>query len=267
MFENIVISDVAKKALETAAADRRIPHTVILEGTDESNRFEAAYSLASAAVCSSETPPCGDCSHCRKALHKSHPDIIIMSKPEKKTMYSVDSIRNLKTDAYVIPGEADCKVYIIKEAQYLNVQCQNTLLKLLEEPPQKAMFILTCPSVSYLLETVRSRAPSFFLGEVPTVADEEEGLQMASLEKDKQFMIRVLAGISAVLRDIITQKSGGKTILTDKEFISKISNKLSCIAAMELLDKVKSLSDEMQYNLNQNLAVTRLCSVLFSRNR
>lgn len=285
MFENVIISETAKAALETAAADRRVPHTVILEGTDESNRLEAAYALAAAEVCGGETPPCGECSHCRKAMHKAHPDIVVLSKPEKKAMYPVDTIRNLKTDAYVIPGEADCKVYIISEAQYLSTQCQNTLLKLLEEPPQKALFILTCPSVSYLLETVRSRAPSFFLGEIPPVTDEEDGLQTAfalmrllcegnetdfmantaPFEKDKQFLIRVLSGMTAILRDVITQKNGCKTVLTDKDYILSISHKLSSVRAMEMLEKVRQLSEEMQYNLNQNLAVTRLCSVLFSR--
>ncbi|MCQ2463938.1 MAG: ATP-binding protein, partial [Clostridia bacterium] len=164
MFENVKISETAKTALEAAAADRRIPHAVIFEGTDEHNRLEAAYSLAKAAVCAGEKPPCGECRHCLKAEHRSHPDIIVLSKPEKKSMYSVDDIRNVKKDAYVIPGEAECKVYIFSEAQYLDIKSQNTLLKLIEEPPQKAMFILTCPSVSYLLETVRSRAASFYLG-------------------------------------------------------------------------------------------------------
>ena len=284
MFDGVIISDTARAALEAAAAERRIPHAVVLEGTDSENRAKAAYELARAAVCSGERPPCGECHSCMKALKRIHPDITVLSKPEKKAFYPIDDIRAVKTDAYIAPGEADMKVYIFSEAQFLNTASQNALLKLIEEPPKRAMFILTCPSVSYLLETVRSRAPSFFLGDVPGVGDDEQSKQLSSklarllctgneadfmnetavFEKDKNLFISVLGGLEACFTDALVIKSGSDKVIGDEETARLISSSFTSQVILGLFEAVRSMSDTVQYNVNQNLAVTRLCAVLYA---
>ena len=106
--------------------------------------------------------PCGICRHCRKAAADIHPDISIVArltddKGKKKKQISVDQIRALSADACMLPNEAGRKVYIIEEAETMNPSAQNAALKLLEEPPLGAMFLLCCVNAMQLLPTVRSR--------------------------------------------------------------------------------------------------------------
>jgi DNA polymerase III delta prime subunit len=91
-----------------------------------------------------------------------HPDVITVEretddKGGKKREIYVGRIRALVSDAQVMPNEAGAKVYVIKDADCMNIPAQNAMLKLLEEPPKSAMFILCAENSENLLPTVRSR--------------------------------------------------------------------------------------------------------------
>ena len=137
-------------------------HATILTGPAEACRT-AASRLAMELVCSGETGerPCGACRDCRKAAQGIHPDIIsveqFMEEKDHGGMIKIDPIRDLRSDAFIRPNEAARKVYVIDNAQNLNLNAQNALLKLLEEGPDYAAFLLLCPSAGELLETIRSR--------------------------------------------------------------------------------------------------------------
>jgi hypothetical protein len=98
-----------------------------------------------------------NCAHCNKASRGIHPDIIVVDKTGKKREIVVDQIRELRRDAIVVPNEAAKKVYIISGADSMNINAQNALLRILEEPPSHAVFILSTDTPSELLPTVRSR--------------------------------------------------------------------------------------------------------------
>ncbi len=125
-------------------------------------RREEAERLASALLCGGERPPCGRCRDCRKSAAGIHPDQIRLerSKDDKgnprRELY-VDQIRAMTADAAIAPNESARKVYIIEEAERMNVQAQNALLKALEDPPGHACFILCTSAADALLPTVRSR--------------------------------------------------------------------------------------------------------------
>ena len=80
------------------------------------------------------------------------------SKGNLKRDITVDQIREISADAYILPNEADRKVYIINEAEKMNLSAQNASLKLLEEPPNGAVLLLCTDNPSALLPTVRSEA-------------------------------------------------------------------------------------------------------------
>lgn len=91
-----------------------------------------------------------------------HPDIIPVRRLTDKSgnlrrELTVAQIRDLSLDAQVLPGEAERKVYIVEEAELLNLNAQNAALKLLEEPPRTVLFLLCVCNPDLLLETVRSR--------------------------------------------------------------------------------------------------------------
>lgn len=148
-----------RDSLDTA----RLSHAYIVASPAEELRLEEARFLAAAMVCSAEGKrPCGACRDCRKAELGAHPDIIFVrrltdDKGNLKKEIQVEQIRNITADAVVMPNEASCKVYVIPEANLMNSPAQNTILKVLEEPPVHTRFILCADSAESLLPTVRSR--------------------------------------------------------------------------------------------------------------
>ena len=150
-----------KNLISKLAKSGKLSHAYIIIGGPESDKVELAEYLAAALVCSetaqSERIPCGKCSHCRKAAKKIHPDLINIERlPDKKELL-VDQIREMAREAYVLPNEAGRKVFMINEAELLNTNAQNAMLKLLEEPPSYACFILLVTNPGSLFDTVRSR--------------------------------------------------------------------------------------------------------------
>ena len=128
----------------------RLSHAYIAGG-------DMAEILAMAAVCSGGgARPCRSCLHCDKASRGLHPDIVRVDPLGSKRDISVDQIRELKKDAYLIPGEASMKAFIIN-ADAASVASQNILLKILEEPPANTIFIMQTDNPATLLPTVRSR--------------------------------------------------------------------------------------------------------------
>ena len=147
-----------------------ILHAYILAAADERLRGEETLSLAAAMLCTSDgARPCGVCRDCRKAEKGIHPDIITVArltdeKGKPRREIYVDQIRDVAADAVVLPNEAECKVYIIRDADTMNAAAQNALLKVLEEPPRFVSFLLVAASASALLETVRSRCVTVHVG-------------------------------------------------------------------------------------------------------
>ena len=94
---------------------------------------------------------------CRKVLSKQHPDVITVDDTEHKNV-AVDIIRQARSDVFIRPNEGRKKVYILPRGQDLGAPSQNALLKILEEPPDYAVFLLLTTSAEKLLPTIRSRA-------------------------------------------------------------------------------------------------------------
>ena len=144
-------------------ADEKLFHAYLISSGTAQEREAYAARLAQAMVCEGNgEKPCGVCRHCRKALAGIHPDIAYVERETDdkgvlKREISVTQARSMAADAWIRPNEADRKVYIIREAQKLNLNAQNALLKLLEEPPAGACFVLCADNAAALLDTVRSR--------------------------------------------------------------------------------------------------------------
>ena len=135
-----------------------LPHACIISGPSASGRSALTERLSRAFVCSSgDDRPCCKCAACLKSGAGSHPDIITVCREEGKREITVDQIRFVRSDAAVLPNEAEHKVYVIKDADTMNTQAQNAFLKTLEEPPAYAVFLLETENPEKLLPTVRSR--------------------------------------------------------------------------------------------------------------
>lgn len=144
------------RELAARAESGTLAHAYILAGED--GPAEAlGRSLAAAMVCTgTEEKPCGLCRNCRKALGDIHPDVIHLA-PEEGKDFTVAQARALRTDAYITPNEGARKVYVLHQAQRMNLQAQNALLKVLEEGPRYAAFLLLTDNAQSFLPTIQSR--------------------------------------------------------------------------------------------------------------
>ena len=141
----------------------QIRHAYIVSSPSQEEGFQVALRIAQAAVCQGAPPlPCGRCNACRKAGDGKHPDVSVIERltndaGKKKREIVVDQVREAAADAVVLPNEASRKVYLFKEAEWMNPEAQNAALKFLEEPPNGAVIVLCVSNPGRLLPTVRSR--------------------------------------------------------------------------------------------------------------
>lgn len=180
---------VLPPALAARAAAGSLPHGWLLTGAPEERLEETARALAAAFLCeglgrsTTETGrepgvgsgpvPCGVCKHCRKVERDVHPDLQWVEKPADKSQLVVDQIRALRADAYIRPNEAGRKVYILKNAWQMNDEAQNAFLKVLEEGPAYAVFLLLAENHLAMLPTIRSRCELLRLEGTQATADPE----------------------------------------------------------------------------------------------
>ena len=136
-------------------------NTYIFEGAEGLKKPEAALLFAKSLVCTNtNTAPCCDCPACHEAQCSSHPDIVFVEREKDKATLGVEPIRDMITECLIKPFYNRHKVFIINEGDLLTPQAQNAFLKIIEEPPAYAVFIIVCTNSQILLETVRSRAVS-----------------------------------------------------------------------------------------------------------
>ena len=100
--------------------------------------------------------PCCVCPQCRKVLDDTHPDVVTVDDTEHKGV-SVRIVRDARADLFIRPNEGRRKVYLFPRAADLNAAGQNSLLKVLEEPPSYGAFLLLTDAAQKLLPTIRSR--------------------------------------------------------------------------------------------------------------
>jgi DNA polymerase-3 subunit delta' len=202
-------SDVVRRLREMLARDH-FPQAVILAGPAGSGKYTLALMLARAMNCLSPTTTdglpdfCGACSNCiriaqsqdldarfaeaveaRENLRESdkketrlfvqtHPDVLVIPPDPPQMMIKVDQVRRVIETIYYRPGEARERVYIFTESSFLK-EAANSLLKVLEEPPEFATIFLLTENLGELLPTIRSRSMIVTLAALST--DEiEQGL-------------------------------------------------------------------------------------------
>ena len=165
-FRGFCGNEAVKRRLSGAFDSGRVPHGYLIAGPEGSGRHTLAQLIAAAMQCTARSDvPCGVCSGCRKTLSGVHPDVVTVDDGDKKTV-SVELVRNMSADVFVRPNEGRRKVYVIPRAQEMTESAQNALLKILEEPPSYAAFLLLTTNAGRLLPTVRSRLAELKLGPV-----------------------------------------------------------------------------------------------------
>lgn len=173
-----------KEQLSQRERGRGLSHAYIISGPAGSGRHVLARQLAAAMLCTGAGErPCGKCLPCQKVMKGIHPDLSVISGPEIGKPIAVDQVRLLRADAYIRPNEGERKVYLLERADQMNPSAQNAMLKLLEEGPPYAVFLLLADNVGGLLQTVRSRCEELALVSASEPTGEETGQEWKLLAK------------------------------------------------------------------------------------
>ncbi len=197
-----------KKQLAHRDVGRGLGHAYIIAGPKGSGKHTLAGIISRAMVCQSEggNRPCGQCPQCRKAAGGIHPDVSVLSGPDGKPI-SVDQIRQLRTDAHIRPNEAQRKIYLLERADRMNPSAQNAMLKLLEEGPAYAVFLLLAENSGGLLTTIRSRCE--LLTTLPlTPAECERWLMEKYPQQDPQKVRQAALDCQGILGHAVAQMDG-----------------------------------------------------------
>lgn len=165
VWDALVGQGPAVETLSRAVAGD-MSHAWLLTGPPGSGRSNAAIAFAAALQC--EQGGCGTCHSCHTALLGSHPDISI-TRTELLSI-GVKGMRELVLRAALRPAGNRWQVMIIEDADRLTEQAGDALLKALEEPPPRTVWVLCAPGVEDVLPTIRSRTRLVVLA-TPSVED------------------------------------------------------------------------------------------------
>ncbi len=166
VFSEVIGHNKIKDVLKNGVSSGRIGHAYIFEGPKGVGKLSMAKAFAMSLLCerSIDGEPCGECRACSQCMSQNNPDLQIVTNqlydPSKKsTDILVDTVRNMKKDIYIKPYASERKVYIVPQADTMNSFAQNSLLKVLEEPPKYCVIILLAENSNSFLPTILSRAP------------------------------------------------------------------------------------------------------------
>ena len=170
VFDQVVGQERAVAVLRRAASvPAAMTHAWLVTGPPGSGRSVAARAFAAALQCERVADPgCGECHACRTVLAGSHPDVSFVSTTE--TFIRVDRARELALTAATRPSTGRWRVLVVEDADRLNEQAADALLKSLEEPPPRTVWVLCAPTADDLIVTVRSRCRHLQLGTPPVDA-------------------------------------------------------------------------------------------------
>lgn len=157
-FADIIGHNQIVEHLKNAIRMEKVSHAYIFNGEKNSGKMMLAEAFATALLCEEgNEEPCMRCRSCHQALEHNQPDIIYVSH-EKPNLISVDDIRRqINNDIAIKPYSSKYKVYIVDEAEKMNIQAQNALLKTIEEPPSYGIILLLTTNADAFLPTILSR--------------------------------------------------------------------------------------------------------------
>ena len=250
---------------------RRFFHAYIITGPAGSGKHELARLMAAAMVCTgTDGVPCLQCAGCHKAMGGIHPDIYTLEKDPDKKEIPVERVRAMRSDVSVMPNEAAAKVYILPEAADLNASGQNALLKVLEEPPAYAHFILVTENAGRLLETIRSRCMEISLTPERTETEPAEESDQLALEflsilaqnNDMAFLTHVF---SLEKLDKLAFAAFGESVIRRAAAMLKntLSGRPAPLSAAKLTQVIR-LFEEFRSSQELNLGVGNMTGLILA---
>jgi DNA polymerase-3 subunit delta' len=163
------VTDLLRRAVERD----RVPNAYLFSGPPGAPLLDAATALACALNCQrGRGVACGECDACSKIVQGIHPDVVTLVREGAANIVPIESVRSQVIARIGLPPhEAETRVFIVEEATAMAPPAANALLKTLEEPPARTLFVLCTTAPEQLLPTIRSRCQRVRFGGGAPVAD------------------------------------------------------------------------------------------------
>ncbi|SDC54429.1 MULTISPECIES: DNA polymerase III subunit delta' [unclassified Candidatus Frackibacter] len=243
-FTDVVGQELPIKLLQNAIDNERISHAYLFTGKEGVGKEFVAFQFAKAINCKElELDACDECISCRKFNNGNHPDIIKIS-PDGSSI-KIDQIRNLQQQISYKPYESEWKIYIIEEAEKMNLQAANSLLRTLEEPPSYAIIILLAPKEELLLPTITSRCQIVKFRSLTVDEITDKLISEFKLKTQEARKRAVLADGS--LDKAITLSKDESFLLRRSQILDKIKDllNLDLVEVFELVKEILDYKDEI----------------------
>lgn len=241
-----------------------LSHATIIECENIKEVHDFLLNVIKTKFCTGSACPCGRCGNCIKIERGVHPDVMILESSGKSKSIKIEEIRKIREDAYIISNEGSGKFYVIENADYMTIQAQNALIKILEEPPDGVGFFLVCVSLDNLLPTIRSRAHIFKIKSNFHGLEEStlpEKIVHSSLNGKSDEILECLSGIDA-------DRESVKELINDtiecflKYLADERLNQVLINDIIAKVDRLKYLVSIIDKNVNMNLLVACMCAGL-----
>jgi len=248
--------------LETVIENDTLNHAYLFYGASGLGKTLAANYFIQKIFCEAKSQrPCGSCVHCRQILKKVHPDIIYLACGEDKKNITVEQIREVRSKLQRGSFLNSHKVALIKEANSLSLAASNAMLKILEEPTKKTIFIFLSTDLNNIPATILSRLQTIKF--LPVAMSEiENHLKNIGKSKDEAYE---LARLSAGFPGRIIPLTHHPKLLT--EYKKEIETTLSALmgdinSRFGLVERLAAQDKSQQAKKNSRVFLANLSALI-----
>jgi DNA polymerase-3 subunit delta' len=248
-FQGIYGQDRVIRTLENEIEKNRVSHAYLFSGAEGIGKFTTARYFARALLCKEVYNGCGVCADCQKAEHYNHPNIYYLQEEEGAKTIKIKQVRQLHNELKYTTLEDNYRIIIINNMNKMTTEGQNSLLKSIEEPRGKDIFILITSNINEVLKTIQSRCQSISFNalnsqivlkilkeqgygeELKIIANEKlsstEEAKWYLEEKNQEIYLNTLKKLKEVLSgNLIAAFELAETLSKEKKVIDRLVSRL-----------------------------------------